>query len=269
MSSHPETVTLTRGDIEEALRQIGLTRGDIVEVHSSLSSLGWVEGGAATVVDALMNVVGQEGALVMSAYFVSKPLPLTEQEKARGLLAKVRLYDRDYDGPTGMGAVADEFRRRPGTVLGPDDGGPICAWGRNAEWLSQGYESLVEADGWALLIGVDIYRCSSMHVAENRVAVPKAIGQHYQLPEDILRDYPPEEWYVIHSEPTKSEPQPASESIGAWEKVQAEAECRGLIVKQRIGNAACMLFKARQLVEIYAEARRSDPFGLYNVERER
>jgi aminoglycoside 3-N-acetyltransferase len=59
MSSHPKTVTLTRTAIEEGLRRIGLSRGDIVEVHSSLSSLGWVEGGAATVVDALMNVVGE------------------------------------------------------------------------------------------------------------------------------------------------------------------------------------------------------------------
>ena len=75
-------------------------------------------------------------------------------------------------------------------------------------------------------------------------------------------------WYVIHSEPTEPNPQPEPESVGAWEKVQAEAERRGLIVKQRIGNAACMLFKARQLVEIYAEARRTDPFGLYNLKRE-
>ena len=107
MSSCSKPNSLTQPEIERELRQLGLTRGDAAEVHSSLSSFGWVAGGASTVVDALMNVVGDEGTLVMSAYPVSKPLPLTEKEKARGILAKVRIYGEDYDGPTGMGAIAE------------------------------------------------------------------------------------------------------------------------------------------------------------------
>ncbi|MBN1579918.1 MAG: hypothetical protein JXA89_04395 [Anaerolineae bacterium] len=55
MSSCPETVTLTQADIKDRLRQIGLSRGVVVEVHSSLSSLGWVEGGAVTVVDRVVR----------------------------------------------------------------------------------------------------------------------------------------------------------------------------------------------------------------------
>ena len=81
MRSRSELAALTRIEIEDGLQQLGLTRGDAVEVHSALSSLGWVEGGAATVVDALLNVVSEEG-VVMSAYPVSKPLLLTEEEKA-------------------------------------------------------------------------------------------------------------------------------------------------------------------------------------------
>lgn len=53
---------LTKRDIEEGLRKLGLDRGDVTEVHSSLSSFGKVRGGASTVVDALMNVVGEDGA---------------------------------------------------------------------------------------------------------------------------------------------------------------------------------------------------------------
>ena len=105
--------SLTRDDIAEGLRRLGLGAGMIVEVHSSLSSLGWVEGGAETVVDALMGGVGERGALVMTAQPISKPLPLTEEERRRGILAKARRYGENYDGPTGMGAIADAFRRRP------------------------------------------------------------------------------------------------------------------------------------------------------------
>ena len=97
MSAHTEPVStpLTQKDIEVGLRLV-LGRGDAVEVHSSLSSFGWVEGGAPAVVDALMNVVGENGALVMSAYPVSLPLPPTEQEKGRGILGKVRIFGDEF-----------------------------------------------------------------------------------------------------------------------------------------------------------------------------
>ena len=166
MDTRLETTILTRMDMEDGLRQLGLSHGDVVEVHSSLSSLGTVAGGAATVVDALMSVVGEEGALVMSAYPLSKMLPLTDEEKAKGICAKVRLYGPGYDGPTGMGVIADEFRQRPKTVLGRGEH-RVCAWGHNAHLHSQGYEYLLSLDGWVLLVGVDINRCSSISRSRN------------------------------------------------------------------------------------------------------
>jgi aminoglycoside 3-N-acetyltransferase len=41
----------------DQLRRAGLTPGDAVIVHSSLSSLGHVDGGAATVVRALLQIL--------------------------------------------------------------------------------------------------------------------------------------------------------------------------------------------------------------------
>jgi len=257
MNSHSDLVftPLTRSNIENGLRQLGLVRGDAAEVHSSLSSFGWVEGGAAIVVDALLNVVGEEGALVMSAYPVSKPMLLTEEEKARGILAKVRIFGEDYDGKTGMGVIADEFRRRPGTVLGTGIH-QVCAWGRNAELHSKGYEYLLEIDGWVLLLGVGIGYCSSMHIAEN-VGIPDEITKLFRVPDDIRRDYPENIHIAYGSTPDD-----------AWRKVQDESERRGLIKRHRIGNAECMLFKARPVVGIYEEALRTDPFGLFGLKKE-
>jgi aminoglycoside N3'-acetyltransferase len=251
------STSLTREEIEDGLRRLGLARGDVVEVHSSLSKFGWVEGGAATVVDALMHVVGEEGAIVMSAYPLSPPLPLTEEERARGILAKVRLL-REGDGDrTGMGAIADEFRRRPGTVLGTGVH-RVCAWGRHAALHSKGYEYLLEADGWVLLLGVDIHRCSSMHIAEGRVGIPDGITRRFAVPEDVQRDYPEDTWYVACG----------STPGDAWQKVQDEAEHRGLVQRRCIGRAECMLFKARAVVGIYEESLRTDPYGLFGVGKE-
>lgn len=58
---------VTRARIERGLAELGLARGGIVLVHSSLSSFGHVAGGADCVIDALLNVLGPEGTLCMPA----------------------------------------------------------------------------------------------------------------------------------------------------------------------------------------------------------
>lgn len=45
-------------EIVKALRSLGLGRGDIVLLHSSLISLGYVEGGADAVIKAFLDVIG-------------------------------------------------------------------------------------------------------------------------------------------------------------------------------------------------------------------
>ena len=247
---------LTRENIEEGLRLLGLGRGDAAEVHSSLSHFGYVAGGATTVVDALMNVVGPHGALVMSAYPLSPAVPLSEQEQARHIAWKVRKLAVDSPEKTGMGAIADEFRTRPGVVCGTGLH-RVCAWGHDARLHSQGYQHLLDIDGWALLLGVDIHRCSSMHLAE-QVGIPDRIAELTQLPEDIRRDYPADAWEVGYGS-TPDDP---------WAKVWEQAECKGLVRKRCIGQARCMLFKAKAVVSIYEELLRMDPFALFGVDRE-
>ncbi len=46
-----------RQTIQDGLRGLGLGAGDLVVVHSSLSSFGWVDGGADAVIDALLAAV--------------------------------------------------------------------------------------------------------------------------------------------------------------------------------------------------------------------
>jgi aminoglycoside 3-N-acetyltransferase len=253
-ASQTTQLPLTQADIEAGLRRLGLERGQIVEVHSSLSRFGDVAGGPATVVDALMSVIGPQGAIVMSAYPVSKPLPLSEAEKSWGVLAKVQTYTESYRGPTGMGVIADEFCRRPGTILGPG-WHRVCAWGRDAQKLSQGYQALLALDGWALLLGVDIERLSSMHQAE-REPLPPEITQYVAPPTEIRQRYPAD-YYIAYGQTPEN----------AWLKIQARAESEQIIKIGQIGQATCRFFKARPVVEMYAEALRTDPWGLYGVKK--
>ena len=52
-------------DFEDAFKKLGLQEGDNVIVHTSLSSLGFVCGGAQIVIEALLNTVNDCGTIVM------------------------------------------------------------------------------------------------------------------------------------------------------------------------------------------------------------
>jgi aminoglycoside N3'-acetyltransferase len=252
MATQSEITPLTQAEIEKGLRFLGLSCGMAIEVHSSLSSMGFVEGGAASVVDALMNIVGVDGAIVMSAYPVSKPLPVSSMEKEKGILAKVRIFDEAYTGPSGMGEIADEFRRRPGTILGKGIH-RVCAWGKNAEMHSKGYDYLLGIDGYVLLIGVGIDRCSSMHLAEKK-GLPAEIAEYFKVPDDIRSEYTSDIHIAYGRTPEDG-----------WGKVLAAAEKRGLVNRHTIGQAKCMLFKASPVIGIYESALRTDPMGLFGI----
>ena len=57
--------TVVKSDIVDALRSVGLQRGDSVMVHTSLGKIGYVCGGAQVVIEALIESVGEEGTIMI------------------------------------------------------------------------------------------------------------------------------------------------------------------------------------------------------------
>ena len=67
---------LTKNDLIYDLEKLGLVRGDILNVKVSLRSIGEIDGGVNTLIDALLDIVGPEGTLVTDS-FVSVRSPFT------------------------------------------------------------------------------------------------------------------------------------------------------------------------------------------------
>ena len=59
---------LTFEKLVEEFRGLGVVADDVLFIHSSYKSFGGVEGGPQTVIDALLEVIGSEGTLIMPTF---------------------------------------------------------------------------------------------------------------------------------------------------------------------------------------------------------
>ena len=254
--------TVTKGDIVRGLRELGLKRGDIVGVHSSLSSFGYVEGGANAVIDALLEVVGEEGTVVMPTHSANlERKELSPEEEAIGVLWLLRILPYDPERtPCTTGMIPETFRKRPGVKRSLHPVFSIAAVGPKAEEIVRagdkdslgGWKVIYDLGGYVLLLGVDLGVCTAMHLAERMV----------QLPEHILKKITPPEWFV--------EKYPKDEwewDFGPYpDFVKLEPLCaeRGIMRTTVIGGATVKLLKLRELVDLYAEELGKNPDRFYH-----
>ena len=94
---------LTRHTIVKTLRDLELSTGDIVCVHSSFSSLGYVEGGPGTFIEALEEVVGASGTIMMPAFSMTGSM--------LSYLESGEVFDVSKT-PSKVGVVTETFRLR-------------------------------------------------------------------------------------------------------------------------------------------------------------
>jgi aminoglycoside 3-N-acetyltransferase len=125
-----DPVTLGRVDLVHAFREVGLNEGDGVFLQAAMSAFGEIEGGPATVVAALDEVLGPEGLIAMPTF------PLTGS--AIDHLAAEPVFDV-LSTPSRMGAITEYFRTLPGVVRSDHPTHPVAARGPGAEQLVAGH----------------------------------------------------------------------------------------------------------------------------------
>ncbi len=183
--AEPQTVESLLRD----LAALGIAQGDTLLVHCSLSSLGWVCGGAQAVNLALRQAVGAQGTLVMPAQtnensdpaeWEAPPVP---KEWVETIRQNMPGFDPASSPSRGMGRVAELFRTLPGSLRSGHPQVSFAANGPLAEEITAshplspqfGVESPLGALyrlGKAgkpvkiLLLGVGYGNCTAFHLAE-------------------------------------------------------------------------------------------------------
>jgi len=160
----------------ESLRALGVRENGLLMVHASLRALGKIEGGAETIVRALLDVLGESGTLLLPALSyetVTAANPTFDVRKT----------------PSCVGALPEYFRRREGTVRSIHPTHSVCAVGAQACELLSGHENdstpcganspfhkLPHYKGQILFLGCGLRPNTSMHAIEELSEPPYLYG---------------------------------------------------------------------------------------------
>lgn len=156
------------------MRELEIPVGGKVLLHSSLSSLGYVEGGADTVIDAFLAVIGAGGTLLVPT--------LTGHE---GLSAANPPVFDPLTQPCWTGVIPETLRRRPHAVRSLHPTHSVAAIGADAVRLTRNHErSLTPCDefspygelaacddGYIALLGVTHDSNTTFHHVEEMAGV--------------------------------------------------------------------------------------------------
>ena len=119
-------VHITREDVSAAAKAIGIVPGDVVFFHSSLSSMGTVDGGPDAVIDGFLDAVGPEGTVAVPTLCNSRP---EEQHLV------FRRWNPETS-PSYVGKITEVFRLRPDAVRSDHATHSVAAIGARAEELT-------------------------------------------------------------------------------------------------------------------------------------
>ena len=110
-------------DLVSLMQDMGLKKGSVVCIHSSMKELYNYHGSAKELIDEILKVLTEEGTLLMPAY----PDPKLRQDDNY-------VFDGNQD-PTKAGYLAEEFRKYPGVVRSINVQHSVCGWGKYSEYL--------------------------------------------------------------------------------------------------------------------------------------
>lgn len=165
---------LSKAELKKQFIDLGIKEGMSLLVHSSLRRVGPVEDRADGIIDTLLDILGDQGTLMMSA--VSGNVNWEQP-----------VFHPKYT-PATVGTLPNIFRQREGVLRSLHPVHSIVAYGTKAKFFTDGhleantpwspdspYGKLMRNDGFILFLGVDFEFNTCMHALEIEARVP---GMH-------------------------------------------------------------------------------------------
>jgi len=245
---------ITIPTIVEGLNRLGVSPGMTLLTHCSLSSFGHVQGGAQTIIEALTQMVGEAGTLVMPTVTDGRfdPSEWSDPPVAAELWDRIRFETPLYDPQKTpvdhtMSIVYELFRRWPGVARTAHPHSSLAAWGRHKDEIlmvhkleerfgeSSPLARLYDLNGYVLFLGTTYATNTCFHLAEYRR--PEPPRRKFK----IVRE--------INGKRLLHEYSDVATDSSVFQKIGDAYETEVHIARETIGGAECRLFPIREAVD--------------------
>jgi aminoglycoside 3-N-acetyltransferase len=253
---------VTKVEIAHDLTRLGVKPGDILYVHSSLSSIGQVLGGANAVIDAMLYVLGPTGTLVMPAFSMPYGGMI-------GTLEKGAVFDPEST-PCTIGLIPETFRRRRDVLRSIHPTSSICALGAKADAVTRSEQSDFRSN---FGVGTPLHRVMDYGAKVLGLGVSVAYVSFYHVIEDVLGDKFPVEVHgnrtyaakvLDHGNLVTMHVRPLDPTVSKTRIDQPSSEWlrtlftdllidRGILKIGPVGEARSWLMNAKELYEALVE----------------
>lgn len=119
---------VTKSNIINTLKQLGVKNGDVLLFHSSLKSFGTVDGGADTVIDTVLDTVLPNGTAVV---------PTLVQKNFKDAY---KTWNK-YTSPSNVGLITEVFRLRENALRSDQETHSVSAIGKHAKEITSTHKS--------------------------------------------------------------------------------------------------------------------------------
>lgn len=231
----------SKADLQQQLRNLGIRPTDTLLIHSSLKSIGEVEGRGEAVIEALLDYFVPNGGLLVFP-------TLTYNLSARG----IPLY-RVSETPSIVGRLTELFRARPEAVRSWHPTHSVAAAGRDAVDFTAGHEKfdtpaarqspwgrLIDRRAKILFIGTGLSCNTFLHGVEEHfnpllglTEIPELL--YVETPDGRMLEVPSRRHNNAHSR--------------FYAKLEPFFDRAGLLTRGKFGDADCHLLPAAELAD--------------------
>jgi aminoglycoside 3-N-acetyltransferase len=244
-------LTVNKEGLIAGFKRIGLNPGSTVLVHSALSQFGRVDGGADTVIDAIIETVGESGTVLVPT--LTGDETLSPENPPTFDLANT---------PGWTGIIPETLRKRPQAVRSLHPTHSAAAIGANAAMLTQDHHQSItpcdlfspygklaqEEQGFILLLGVDHDANTTLHHVEEVVGVTYHLQKGLANCTLIVDGEQTKRHYYLHQYGTPR-------NFNVINQLLTE---RRIQRRVKIGKAEVRLIHAQSMVRLVAQCLRAD-----------
>lgn len=196
-----ELPPITKSKLVTDLKKLGIKPSDTIMLHASVKAIGWIVGGPDIVIQALLDVLGTKGTLMMCVGWEDSPYHFAEwnEEWQQAYIKECPPFDPKTSRAYRKWSILTEYLRTwPGAYRSNHPDVSFAAVGARAKWITENHPlqygygpgsplaKLCDAKGKVLLLGAPLDTVTLLHYAEHLAKVPNKRIVHYKLP--ILRD---------------------------------------------------------------------------------